>query len=244
MSPTQEARAMDDRLRQHVPMVRTLARRLLRRLPASVQFDDIYQAGMIGLMDAVARFEEVRAAPFEAFARPRIRGAMFDELRKNDSLSRHMRRSQRTAQVAKSSVEQRLGQPSTEAGIACEMGITIAAYQELLREVCASRVSSVEWDGNDNDDTPWLEQDSLETCHAHDPVEHISGKRLRAELVRQIDQLPAREKLVLDMYYDDESTFREIGAVMGVSEARAWQLHEQAVKRLRSMNAPPRFSSQ
>ena len=226
--------SMDAQLKHYVPMVKRLAHHLLGKLPANVEFDDMFQAGMIGLMDAIGRYEEGLGTQFETYANQRIRGSMLDELRSNDWLPRSVRKNQRTIQAAMSALEHRLGRAATESEIAREMKISLERYQELLQDAKGSQLFYFDDYTGDDDNGSYLDRHMAGSDTADDPAEVLNDKRFRAELVKHIGDLPEREKQLMGLYYEQELNFREIAAVMGVTESRICQLHTQAVTRLRA----------
>jgi RNA polymerase sigma factor for flagellar operon FliA len=217
---------------RYAPMVRRLASQLIARLPANVELDDLVQAGMIGLMDALSRYESGHGAQFETFAMQRIRGAMIDELRGGDWMPRSVRRNQRAIESAVHAVEQRLRRPATEAEVAAEMGVPLAQYQQMLGDAHGGQILYLdELVGADSDES-FL--DRQPASDASDPVRALGDDRFRGALAAAIDALPEREKQVMGMYYEHDMNLKEIGAVLGVTESRVCQLHSQAVARLRS----------
>lgn len=216
------------RVREHAPLVRRMARHLASRLPASVEIDDIIQAGMIGLMDAANRFEESYDAQFETFASQRIRGAMLDELRKNDWLPRSTRKALRQIEDAVRNLEQRLGRPPTEREIAAQLRLPLSEYQSLLQEAKGYELIHVEDFGEDG----YLDQHCADG--APNPLESLLDANFRTSLVDAIEHLPEREKLVMGLYYEEDLNFREIAAVLEVTESRVCQIHSQAIARLRA----------
>jgi len=220
----------EDTVRRFAPMVKRMAHHLAARLPSSVQIDDLMQAGLIGLMDAATRYEEEQGVQFETYAAQRIRGAMLDELRSSDWLPRGVRKTQRSIEAAISKLEQRLGRASTEAEVAAEMGVSLANYQEMLGESHGGQL--IYYDDSDSDD----DEDYLERhCPSNEPEpqDMLHDRRFREALVQAIENLPEREKLLMGLYYEQELNFKEIAAVLGVTESRVCQLHSQAVARLR-----------
>ena len=216
-----------DLLEEHLPLVRRQALSLQVRLPASVELDDLIQAGMIGLLDALNRYDACHGASFTTFASQRIRGAMLDELRSRDWVPRSVRRNTRALDEAIRRLEQHLGRPAEEREIAAALGVDLAEYHHLLMDANGSQLVAL-------DDLPEDEGESL--CgepHATPLAELLEGRR-RADLVRAIEHLPEREKLLLGLYYQEDLNLKEIGAVLGVSESRVCQLHSQAVARLRA----------
>ncbi|MEW5893195.1 MAG: RNA polymerase sigma factor FliA [Pseudomonadota bacterium] len=221
----------DALVRQYAPLVKRIAYHLMARLPASVEVDDLIQAGLIGLLNAVERYDENQGANFETYASQRIRGAMLDELRDADWASRGVRKSARQIEAAVHALQQRLGKQPSEQEIADELQVDIKTYYDLLSDACGAQLIHYE-DLHDFDSDEFLARYADEAAPA--PFEILAGERFRAALVEAIRVLPEREKLLMAMYYDQELNFKEIGAVMGVSESRVCQLHTQAVTRLRS----------
>lgn len=204
---------------------------MMTRLPNSVHIDDIMQAGMIGLLDAASRYDEIHGAQFETYATTRIRGAMLDELRANDWLPRSLRRDMRRIEAAISKMQQKLGRAPNETEISEQLGIPLVEYQHLLQESRGAQLVYYE-DFQDEDRDNFFER--FEIDKAGDPVELLQDERFKSELVKAIDSLPERERMMMGMIYEQDMNLREIGEVMGVSESRVSQLHSQAVARLRS----------
>jgi len=219
------------RITTFAPLVRRMAHHLAARLPSSVQIDDIIQAGMIGLMDAAARFEESQGNQFETYATQRIRGAMLDELRSNDWLPRSTRKSLRRIESAMHKLEQRLGRAPSEIELAQELGVPLGEYQSMLQEARGYELLHLE-DFSRDDDDDFLERNLPDD--RENPFERYKDARFRAALVEAIEHLPEREKLLMGLYYEQELNFKEIAAVLEVSESRICQLHSQAVARLRT----------
>jgi RNA polymerase sigma factor for flagellar operon FliA len=224
-----------DYARQYAPLVRRLAHQMIARLPANVELDDMIQAGMMGLMDAVGRFEEAHGTQFEVYATSRIRGAMLDELRANDWVPRSARKSQRDIENAIHRLEGGLKRAPSESEIARELGISVADYQEMLSAARGAQLVYFDDMGHSDDDEDYLERHVANAADGGgDPVEILRDKRFRSALVAAIEDLPEREKQLMSMYYEQDMNLREIGAVMGVTESRVCQLHSQAVARLRA----------
>lgn len=213
-------------------MVRRVAAQLIARLPANVDIDDLVQAGMIGLLDAVSRFDASLGTQFETFAMQRVRGAMLDELRGSDWMPRSVRRSQRTIEHAIHVLEQRLQRPPSESEIASQLQMTLADYQQFLLEAKGAQLVYLEDAGSDDGDENLLER-SIPSPVAL-PLERLGDRHFRAALVACIERLPEREKLVMSLYYEEGLNLKEVGAVLGVTESRICQLLSQAVSRLRS----------
>ncbi len=201
----------------------------MSRLPASVEVDDLIQAGLIGLMEAIERFDDNQGAHFETYATQRIRGAMLDELREADWASRSVRRAARQIENAVHVLQQRHGRPPSEGEIAAELKLPIGEYHTLLGETRGAQLVYYE---DLADDEGFLERFVEES--GDNPFEALAGEGFRRALVEAIAALPEREKLLMGLYYEHDMNFKEIGAVLDVTESRVCQLHGQAVARLRS----------
>jgi len=214
---------------EYAPLVKRIAYQLAARLPASVQVEDLIQAGMIGLLDAMGHYDETQGAQFETYATQRIRGAMLDELREIDWAPRSVRKNARDIEHVVSILEQQLGVSPNEQQVAEQLGVTLEEYQQMLADVRGHQLLYYE-------DFQGMNGDSMEFNMADNrpgPLQVLQDDGLRASLVKGIGELPEREKLVMAMYYQEELNLKEIGAVLGVSESRVCQLHSQAVIRLR-----------
>lgn len=219
-------------LKEHAPLVKRLAYQLRAKLPASVEVDDLIQAGMMGLLDAVNRYEESHGAQFETYAVQRIRGAMLDELRSTDWLPRNLRQNMRKIEVAMSALQQKLGRMPTELEVAQALKMTLAEYQDLLGESSGHQLVYYEDYHNDDESDSFLDRFCVDL--SGDPLSALLQDDFKDALIGAIDSLPAREKILMGLYYEQELNLKEIGAVMGVSESRVCQLHSQAVARIRA----------
>jgi len=217
---------------QYGQLVRRVAAQLIAKLPANVEMDDLVQAGMIGLFDALSRYQANQGAQFETFAMQRVRGAMLDELRGNDWLPRSVRRNQRTIESAIQRLEQRFKRPPTDLEIAAEMGLTIDAYHTMLGDARGSQLIYLDEMGSEESEEGFLDRHDVTDDAA--PLAMLRDARFRQALIEAIDGLPEREKMVMGMYYEQDMNLKEIGAVLGVTESRVSQLHSQAVARLRT----------
>ncbi|MDR1424239.1 MAG: RNA polymerase sigma factor FliA [Azoarcus sp.] len=215
----------------YAPLVKRLAYQMMARLPASVEVEDLMQNGMMGLLDAINRYEEGMGAQFETYAVQRIRGAMIDGLRETDWAPRSTRRDMRKIEAAISALEQDNGRPPSEGELAVHLGVTLPEYQQMLQDARGHQLVYFE-DFNTEDGGDFLER-HLGQPEAN-PLELLEDADTRTRLVQAIGELPEREKMVMALYYDEDLNLREIGEVMGVTESRVSQLHSQAVARLRS----------
>lgn len=221
-------------IRQYQPLVRKLAHHMMAKLPASVQVDDLIQVGLIGLSEALSRFEASQGVQFETFATQRIRGAMLDELRENDWMSRGSRKSQRDIEQALRRLEHQLGRSPLESEIAQELGLSLAAYQALLAKVRGTQLVYLEDMARNADGEEGFLDHAAVADEGADPMTMLGDQRLRVALVAAIKNLPEREQLVMSLYYEQDMNLKEIAAVLGVTESRICQLHSQSIARLRS----------
>lgn len=222
-------------LRQYAPLVRRLALQLIAKLPASVELDDLIQVGMMGLLEASKRFQDDHVAKFETYASQRIRGAMLDELRANDWVSRGLRQSTRHVSDAIHAQQQKLGRAPLEREIAQELHMELAAYQQLLQEIQGVQLVYYEdFDHGDEENSYLDRQNQGDECLLDEPLTQMLKGDFRRQLIEAIEDLPERECLLLNLYYNEELNLREIGAVLGVKESRVSQLHSQAISRLRA----------
>ena len=220
----------DQLVQRFAPLVKRIAYHLMARLPSSVQVDDLIQNGMIGLLDAIDRFEAGMGAQFETYAAQRVRGAMLDGLRENDWLPRSLRREFRQIEKAIAQLEQEHGRPPTENELAKALGVSLADYQKMLQDARGHQLISFE-DLSMEGDEDFLERHLVDD--SGDPSRILEDENIRKSLVKAIELLPEREKLMMALYYEQDLNLREIGEVMGVTESRVCQLHTQAVARLR-----------
>ena len=223
----------DQLVGEYAPLVRRLALQLISRLPPSVELDDLLQAGLMGLLDAVRRYQQMPEAQFETYAVTRIRGAMLDELRSQDWLPRSVRAKARTIEQAVHKLEQQLLRPATESEIATELGMSLSDYQHMLAKVRGTQLVYLEdITGRDDDEEGFLDRHMGDT--EADPSALLQDQRMRMALVEAIKNLPEREQQIMSMYYEHDMNLKEIAAVLGVTESRVCQLHSQSIARLRA----------
>jgi RNA polymerase sigma factor for flagellar operon FliA len=202
------------------------------KLPPSVEVDDLVQAGMIGLLDAINRYEETHGAQFETYAVMRIRGAMLDELRSSDWMPRTLRQDMRKIENAMAALQQKLGRPPAESEVAKSLKLSLEDYQDMLGEGGGHQLVYYEDFKNEDGSDSFLDRYAQDD--EADPLRSLMDTGFRQAVIDAIDALPPREKLLMGLYYEEELNLKEIGAVMGVSESRVSQLHTQAVSRLRA----------
>ena len=223
----------DQLLSQHATLVKKLAYQLKAKLPPSVELDDLIQAGMMGLLDAVNKYEDTHGAQFETYAAQRIRGSMLDELRSADWLPRSVRKSMRDVETAITKLEQQLGRPPTEGEVARQLNLPLDDYFEML-DGCGGHQLVYYEDFHDAGGGGEHFLDRFLKDDSGDPVRALLEGDFKEALVDAIEALPEREKILMGLYYEQELNLKEIGAIMSVSESRVCQLHSQAVARLRA----------
>lgn len=227
----------DLRLMEHLPTVRYIARRIHERLPQHVELDDLVSAGIVGLIDALSKFDQSKRVQFKSYAQFRIRGAILDFLRTLDWSPRELRRKGRAVEEAIRSVTLRLGRVPLEQEIAGEMGISLSDYQNLLGQLKGLDIGSIHVERSDESGSDELAY--IPGAPGEDPLFRCLKGEVKQRLIDAIDELPEKERLVLTLYYYEELTMKEIGLTLGVVESRVSQIHSSAVVRLRGALAGP-----
>jgi RNA polymerase sigma factor for flagellar operon FliA len=224
----------DQIILKFAPMVRYVAGRIAMKLPQSVDLDDLYQTGILGLIDAVGKFDPDRGIKFQTYAEFRVRGAILDELRAMDWVPRAVRQSAGQIDNAYQSLEGQLGRPATDKEVAQHLNISMDEFHTQLDAVRMISVVSFEdlRSGMEDEDRDILEV--LADPTIEDPLEALGLDRVRNVLSQAINELPEKERLVITLYYFEELTMSEIGAVMNLTESRISQLHSKAAARMRA----------
>jgi RNA polymerase sigma factor for flagellar operon FliA len=224
-----QANTTNELVVQHAPLVKRIAYHLLGRLPDTVQFDDLVQSGMLGLLEANKNYDVSQGASFETYAGIRIRGAMLDELRRSDWTPRSVHKKVRQAAEAIREIENNLGRDAKDSEVAIHMGISLNEYQQILQDGLSCKTFSVE-------ELVQGEDGLIEGVYAmtQQPDEILVQQNFHNALAKAINELPERERLVVSLYYDEELNLREIGKVLDVSESRVSQICSQAMLRLRA----------
>ena len=218
-----------DMVCRHAELVRRIAHHLAARLPPSVELDDLIQAGMLGLMEALKQFDAGAGASFDTYASIRIRGAMIDEIRRGDWVPRSVHRKYRDVVAATRGVEQDTGRAASAQEVAARLEVSLVEYHRMLEDAARGQLISLDAHLEEHDGEPRLASTANAT-----PAREFEHSAFREALGGAIGDLPEREQLVLSLYYEQELNLREIGAVLSISESRVCQIHGQAMLRLRA----------
>ncbi|MCR9104309.1 MAG: RNA polymerase sigma factor FliA [Gammaproteobacteria bacterium] len=208
-------------VREHLPLVKKIGLHLVAKLPPSIELDDLLQVGVIGLIQAGATYDHSRGASFATYAGIRIKGAMLDEVRRNDWVPRTVQQNLRRVSEAIGQIEARLGQSASDKQIAQELGMSLEEYHAMSADLVHSRLVSLD------DTTQTVESDE------YNPFGALEDTQMREQLAAAIASLPEKEAMVMSLYYAEELNLKEIGEVLGVSESRVSQIHGQALARIR-----------
>ena len=221
--------------RRYAPLVKYGARRMAIGMQDAVDFDDLVQYGMFGLLDAISKFDPTKRVKFKTYAVTRIRGAIFDELRAIDWIPRSVRQKAREVEDTVRDLEASLGRTATDAEIAGGMAITVKEFHRILVRIAGTEVVSLNevWNGGGDEDGASIE-DNIESPIESGPAAIVEKEEIKRVIVEAIKELPENEQQVLVLYYYEEITIKEIGQVLGVTESRVSQLHTKARLSLRT----------
>lgn len=221
-------------VKQYLPLVKYVAGKLAVGMPQNVEFDDLVSYGVIGLFDAIDKFDPGKHVKFKTYAVTRVRGAIFDQLRQLDWVPRSIRQKTRELEDTVRRLEAQLGRAATDQEIAKELGVNEKEFEKLVLKISGTTVLSLNdvwYSGEDNDRMSI--GDSIESPHNRNPDAIVEKQEIKRVIVEAINELPDKEKKVLVLYYYENLTLKEIGAVLGVTESRISQLHTKAIVRLR-----------
>jgi RNA polymerase sigma factor for flagellar operon FliA len=224
----------DEIIVEYAPFIRYIAQKIASRLPANIELDDLISCGVIGLMDAIDKYDSSRDNKFKTYAEFRIRGAILDELRAQDWVPRSVREKAKMVEKAFRKLERDLGRCATEEEMCKELSISQDEYHELLDK--AKSVSLI----NIDDSTHFSRGDKklmmglLENKRNNNPYSAVNFKRAQERIIEGIKSLPEKQRIVLSLYYYEDLNLKEIGQVLDVTESRVSQLHTQAALKLRS----------
>jgi len=227
----EEVQDCEQVLVEQLPQVRYIAKRIHDRLPPHVPLEDLVHAGVIGLIDAVRKFDVRKNVQFQSYAKFRIRGAILDSLREMDWSPRDLRRKRRQLEEAEQRLRSEFGRSASEEEIAAAAGMSLDRMREVLLQLRGLELHSLEPEEGDEGET---RAQFVPTSTEESPFQQCLRGELKEMLARAIGELPERERQVLSLYYYEELTMREVGAVMGVGESRVSQIHSMALLRLKA----------
>lgn len=216
-------------VKAHAILVKRIAQHLLARLPRTIQLDDLMQAGMVGLLEAVRHYDESKGASFETYAGIRIRGYMLDEVRRNDWVPRSVYKNARMVSQAVKQVENRLGRDAKDHEVAEELGINLNEYHDMLNDSNGAHLYGFD-DVGVTDDT--LKDEARQMTN--EPHANVLYLDMKTRLSHVLEGLPKKERLVLSLYYEHDLNLKEIGDVIEVTESRVSQILSQATHRIRA----------
>ena len=222
-------------IKRYSPMIKYVANRIAMRLPPHIEVDDLISVGVLGLMDAISKYDSSRGAKFKTYAEFRVRGAILDELRAMDWVPRSIRQKASSVDKVVQALQAKLSRTPEDEEVAKEMGLSLDQFHDTLNETKSIPVFSLEDLGIAKESG---EQQSLLDCLAGkadaDPQTQIRLIELKEIIAKAIDALPEKERLMVSLYYYEELTMKEIGAVLEITESRVSQIHSKAVYRLRT----------
>ena len=220
---------------QYSPMIKYVANRIAMRLPPHIEVDDLISVGVLGLMDAITKYDSSRGAKFKTYAEFRVRGAILDELRSMDWVPRSIRQKASKVDKVVQGLQAKLRRTPEDEEVAKEMGLSLDQFHETLNETKSIPIFSLEDLGIAKESG---DQQSLLDCLAGkadaDPQTQVRLVELKEIIAKAIDTLPEKERLMVSLYYYEELTMKEIGAVLDITESRVSQIHSKAVYRLRT----------
>jgi RNA polymerase sigma factor for flagellar operon FliA len=224
----------DKVIQDFAPIIKFIAQKIAVRLPSHIQLDDLISAGVIGLLDAIEKFDSSRDNSFRTYAEFRIRGAMLDELRAQDWVPRSVRDKTKVLDKAIQALEAKLGRAPEDTEIAEHMQISVEELYDLMNEVRPVSLISIDESQGFNDSDKKSILNILEGSKKNSPLFQASIKTVKTVIARAIEKLPERQRLILSLYYYEDLNLREIGRILRISESRVSQLHAMAVLRLRT----------
>ncbi len=234
-SPVPPNSERDEMILEHLPQIKYIAQRISTKLPSHVELNDLVSAGVLGLLDAIEKFDPKRGVKFKTYAELRIKGAILDSLRNLDWAPRSLRKKSKDLEKIYRELEQRLGRPATDKEVCDEMEISLEDFYELVDQIKGLNLGSFqELSTQDEEKTGEPLVKYIPDAPQMDPFFVFHKSEVQSMLSGAIDTLPKKERLVVSLYYFDELTMKEIGKVLGVNESRVSQLHTKAMLRLRT----------
>lgn len=228
------AKQKDELIMEYAPLIKFIAQKIAIRLPSHIELDDLISSGVIGLMDAIEKYDPKRDNKFKTYAEFRIRGAILDELRAQDWVPRSVRDKAKMLDRAIVELEAQLGRNAVDEEIAAKLNISIEDFYDLVNQVRPVSVLSIDEANTFSNVDKMSILNLLESCKINNPLNQLKLKSIKGIVTSAIEDLPERQRLVLSLYYYEDMNLKEIGKILRVTESRVSQLHAQAVSRLRA----------
>ncbi len=224
----------DQLIMEYAPLIKFIAQKIAMRLPSNIELDDLISSGVIGLMDAMDKYDPSRDNKFKTYAEFRIRGSILDELRAQDWVPRSIRDKAKYLDRTIVKLETELGRSPTDEEVAEKMGLTLDGFYSLVSEVKPVSVLSIDEQSTYSSVDKKSLLDLLDSCKLNNPLSQLNLKSVKSIVTTSIEELPERQRLVLSLYYYEDLNLKEIGQILRVTESRVSQLHAQAITRLRA----------
>ncbi len=223
----------EELIKEYAPLIKFIAQKIAMRLPSNIELDDLISSGVIGLMDAIEKYDPSRDNKFKTYAEFRIRGAILDELRAQDWVPRSVRDKAKLLDKTVSDLEAEFGRQASDEEIAAKLNMTLEEFFELVNQVRPVSVLSIDEIATFSNVDKKSLMSLLEDVKIANPFIQLSSKSVKDVITGAIEELPERQRLVLSLYYYEDLNLKEIGKVLRVTESRVSQLHAQAISRLR-----------
>jgi len=230
---TMDPAVKDEIIVEYAPLIKYIAQKIASRLPPNIELDDLISCGVIGLMDAIKKFDPERDNKFKTYAEFRIRGAILDELRAQDWVPRSIREKAKLIERTSQKLEADLGRPATEEEMCSELHISQEEYYDLLNKARSVSLLNIDDSASFNRGDKKLMVSLMDGNRSINPLSAVSYKNARDKIKEGIMALPEKQRLVLSLYYYEDLNLKEIGQVLDVTESRVSQLHTQAIIKLK-----------
>ena len=231
---TVDPKVKEEIIVEYAPLVKFIAQKIAARLPANIELDDLISCGVIGLMDAIEKFDSSRDNKFKTYAEFRIRGAILDELRSQDWVPRSVREKSKQVERAYAKLERELGRPANDEEMCKELDCTMEEFHALLNKSKSVSLLNIDDSATFSKGDKKLMVGLLEHRRSSNPFSAVNYKTAQAKIKDGIKQLPEKQRLVLSLYYFEDLNLKEIGQVLDVTESRVSQLHTQAIMKLKA----------